>query len=109
MNTLAQLSGRTVLLTLIAVWYLAMSLVAFVTFAVDKSRAPRVGARRVSERTLHVLSGMGGFPGSMAAMWGLRHKNRKLGFVVITIGLAGLHVAAWVIVILWRNGWVQTR
>ena len=109
MSTLAQLSGRAVLLTLIAVWYAALSLVAFVTFAFDKSRAKRVGASRVPERTLHVLSGMGGFPGSMAAMWRLRHKNRKFGFVMVTIGLAGLHVGAWVLVILWRAGVFQTQ
>lgn len=42
-------------------------------------------------------------------MWGLRHKNRKLGFVLITVGLAALHVSAWLLMILWRAEVFQTR
>lgn len=83
-------------------WYVVTSLVAFVVFAIDKSRAQRVGSRRTPERTLHMLSALGGFPGSMVAMWGIRHKNRKVGFVVITVGLAAVHLAAWVVVVVVR-------
>ncbi len=87
---------------LVGAWYIAWSVVTFVVFAIDKRLAQR-GARRVPERTLHGLSLAGGFVGAIAAMMLVRHKNRKVGFVVITVVIAGTHVGAWVV------GWMVRR
>lgn len=81
------------------IWYAALSLLAFAAFAIDKSRVQRPGARRIPERTLHILSGLGGFPGSFLAMALVHHKNRKLPFIVITLILAAAHLACW---LAWR-------
>jgi uncharacterized membrane protein YsdA (DUF1294 family) len=80
-------------------WYGVASVVAFVGFAVDKraARGGRVGGRRIRERTLHGLEAVGGWPGALVAMVVLRHKNRKVGFVVVTCVIAAVHVGAWVV------------
>jgi uncharacterized membrane protein YsdA (DUF1294 family) len=92
------------MLLILAGWYVAASMAACVVFAVDKQLATR-GMRRVPERTLHGLSWAGGFPGSIAAMWVVRHKNRKVGFVVMTVAAAVGHVGFWIALLtVWRRG-----
>jgi uncharacterized membrane protein YsdA (DUF1294 family)/cold shock CspA family protein len=56
--------------------YLAMSVVAFLTYALDKSAAGKQ-ARRTPESTLHFLALAGGWPGALLAQQFLRHKSIK--------------------------------
>lgn len=62
--------------------YGAMSIAAFVIYAIDKSAAKQ-GRWRISERTLHLLALAGGWPGALAAQRLLRHKNAKREFQVV--------------------------
>jgi len=67
----------------VVLWaYVVASVAAFVAYAVDKSAAGG-GRRRVSESTLHLLAGLGGWPGALVAQRVLRHKTRKLGFQIV--------------------------
>jgi len=59
--------------------YIAVSLVTFVIYALDKSAA-RSGAWRTQESTLHLLSLVGGWPGALIAQQKLRHKTKKQSF-----------------------------
>lgn len=59
--------------------YLGMSLLTFLTYALDKSAAQR-GAWRTSESTLHALALLGGWPGALIAQRLLRHKSAKQPF-----------------------------
>ncbi|MFC5929751.1 DUF1294 domain-containing protein [Cryobacterium melibiosiphilum] len=59
--------------------YLAMSVVCFVAYAVDK-RAAVAGRWRVSESTLLTLGLLGGWPGAIIAQQTLRHKTQKASF-----------------------------
>ena len=59
--------------------YLATSVVTFILYAVDKSAARR-DPSRISEKTLHVLSLAGGWPGAILAQQSLRHKSSKKSF-----------------------------
>jgi len=70
--------------------YLAMSLVTFVAYWMDKRAAAR-GSWRTPEKRLHVLSLLGGFPGALVAQRVLRHKNRKLRFHWVTWATLVLH------------------
>lgn len=59
--------------------YVVMSLVTYVTYAMDKSAARR-GTWRTSENTLHLLSLLGGWPGALIGQQVLRHKSSKAPF-----------------------------
>ncbi len=80
----------------LALIYLVASLVTFGVYALDK-RAAVHGKRRVSERTLHWLALVGGWPGALLAQRLLRHKTRKPFFRMmlwLTVGLHGVLLAA---------------
>jgi uncharacterized membrane protein YsdA (DUF1294 family) len=80
-------------------WFGLASLAAFALFAIDKARAAR-NARRIPERTLHALELLGGWPGALAAMALVRHKNRKPAYWLVTLAIIALHAglaAAWLI------------
>jgi uncharacterized membrane protein YsdA (DUF1294 family) len=76
-----------------AAWYAALSLFAFIAYALDKYAARR-GERRTPERTLHLLALVGGWPGGMLAQRMLRHKSRKPVFHAVLWASALLHLAA---------------
>ena len=78
----------------VAAVYAGMSLVTFVAFAWDKSRAVRA-QRRVPERTLHLFELLGGWPGALAGQHWLRHKSEKLSYRVVLWAIVVLHLAGW--------------
>ncbi|MDJ0918273.1 MAG: DUF1294 domain-containing protein [Woeseiaceae bacterium] len=63
----------------ILIGYVALSFIAFIAYALDKSAAKR-GAWRTSEKTLLLLGLAGGWPGSLIAQQTLRHKSKKASF-----------------------------
>lgn len=56
-----------------------ISLVAGITFAVDKSKAKK-GKWRVPEATLHWLEAAGGVLAVLLLMYTIRHKNAKFSY-----------------------------
>lgn len=86
------LAGRLPLAVL--VMYLIASLVAFFTYAFDKSAARR-DQWRIRESTLHGFALLGGWPGALAAQRLLRHKSAKASFqatfwVTVTLNCGAL-------------------
>tara|TARA_B100001059_G_scaffold107027_1_gene106676 strand:- start:522 stop:869 length:348 start_codon:yes stop_codon:yes gene_type:complete len=75
-------------LYVVGAWYLVMGLYTFMSFARDKHAARR-HRRRTSERHLHILELLGGFLGAWIAILVLRHKSRKLSFLVISVLTSG--------------------
>ncbi len=78
------------------IYYLAVSAVTFIIYATDKSAA-RAGEWRTRERTLHIFSLIGGWPGAAIAQSFLRHKSKKVKFrsvfwltVIINCGILAL-------------------
>lgn len=59
--------------------YLCLSLLTFITYAIDKSAAKR-SKWRTKESTLHWLALMGGWPGALFTQHTLRHKSVKTSF-----------------------------
>ena len=59
--------------------YLAVSIICFLFYAVDKSAATK-GHWRVSETTLLLWGVVGGWPGAIVAQQTLRHKTQKVSF-----------------------------
>ena len=69
--------------------YLALaSLVAFIMYGADKSKAKR-GAWRISEKALLLAGFLGGAVGALCAMQLFRHKTKHYYFYAVNIlGLA---------------------
>lgn len=82
----------TVALVLVPLYAIA-SLLTLAVFGVDKRRA-RAGARRVPERTLHLLELCGGWPGALLGMQLFRHKRRKARYFLVTALIAAAHLVA---------------
>lgn len=61
--------------------YQGASVLAFLTYAFDKSAA-RSGRWRTPESTLHIIGLLGGWPGALLAQRALRHKSGKLSFQI---------------------------
>lgn len=80
--------------------YGGMSLATLAAFGWDKAAAAR-GARRIPERTLHLLELLGGWPGALLGAALFRHKTRKPSYLLATGAVAIVHVMAW--------GWILRR
>ena len=68
-----------------------MSLVCFIAYGLDKRQAVN-GGRRVSERTLHLMAFLGGWPGALLAQLEFRHKTQKVKFRIVFWMIVVLHV-----------------
>jgi uncharacterized membrane protein YsdA (DUF1294 family) len=81
------------------------STIAFILYGIDKRRAIRKQPR-ISERTLHLLSILGGWPGAHLAQQLFRHKTLKVSFRLVF----WLTVAIHLIIIGWGiwSGWPIT-
>ncbi len=76
---LAHLVGSGQIPMVVAVVYLAASLVTFMTYALDKGAA-QSGQWRTQENTLHLMGIAGGWPGAIVAQQLFRHKSSKRKF-----------------------------
>jgi uncharacterized membrane protein YsdA (DUF1294 family)/cold shock CspA family protein len=80
----------------VATTYAIFSVCTFGAYALDKSAA-RNGQYRLSERSLHIVALLGGWPGALIAQQVLRHKTTKPGFrevfwVTVVLNLLGFVV-----------------
>ena len=78
--------------------YGVMSVVAFSAYGWDK-RCAKLGRRRIPEKTLHGLAFFCGWPGAVVGQQLFRHKRRKFAFMLITLIIVVLHLAAWAFVV----------
>lgn len=72
------------------------SVAGFLAFGWDKFRAGRERSR-VSEKLLHLISALGGWPGAVLGQQYFRHKTLKVRFRLILTTIIAVHVlvAAW--------------
>ncbi len=85
---------------MVLVVYIGLSLMTFLVYAVDKSAAIN-GRWRTPEKTLHLLSVTGGWPGALLAQQLLRHKCSKPSFVAVFWITVAANVAGFVA---WHSG-----
>jgi uncharacterized membrane protein YsdA (DUF1294 family) len=75
-----------------------LNFAAFMLFALDKWRA-RVHGPRISEKTLGLVTMMGGATGSILGQYFCRHKTRRFTFFLFNItGIAVLYALLYVYV-----------
>ena len=75
--------------------YPAMSLLTFVLYADDKSRAIK-GKWRTREATLHLCELIGGWLGAFIAQQKLRHKSSKVSYQLVFWIIVAAHIVIWV-------------
>lgn len=71
-------------------WLASGSIVTFAVYGLDKGSA-KLHIWRVSERTLHLMSLLGGFGGAALGLILWQHKFRKGVFIVVILLSALLH------------------
>ena len=81
--------------TILLIWVLAWTLIAFALMGIDKWKA-RHDSWRIPEKTLFLSAILGGTIGSLTGMYLFRHKTKHLSF---TIGMP-LILAVQVILVL---------
>lgn len=69
----------------------ACSLIVFVLYGIDKRQAVREKSR-ISERTLHAFSVLGGWPGAHLARGFFRHKTQKMSFRLVFWLIVAIHM-----------------
>lgn len=89
---LSGIDNRKAILISMIIWILALSVIAFIMFAVDKKRA-KGHKWRISEATLIFLSVIGGALGAFPAMLIFRHKIRKPLFIITVPAMTLIHIA----------------
>lgn len=72
---------------------LVFSAIAFVAFGLDKRAAVR-GTSRTPEKTLLLMSLLGGWPGALIARRVFRHKTRKQPFTALLYTTIAFHLIA---------------
>jgi uncharacterized membrane protein YsdA (DUF1294 family) len=87
-------------LLLYGAWLFAASVLTFIFYGLDKRKAAS-DAWRIPERTLHLLSLVGGFAGGWAGRTVFRHKTQKPIFLIILIAATLIHCG--VFYLLWKK------
>ena len=78
-------------------YFLAINIIGFLIMFIDKQKAKR-GAWRIPEKTLFIITALGGGIGTTAGMYVFRHKTQKLQFV---IGLPFITILEIILAIYW--------
>jgi uncharacterized membrane protein YsdA (DUF1294 family) len=77
----------------LAVYGLA-SVVALAFYWYDKRQAKN-NQMRISEKTLHLIEALGGWPGALLAQQWFRHKTQKQPFQWVFRLIVAGHIALW--------------
>ena len=65
----------------IIIYFVFINLIGFFVMWLDKRKAKK-GAWRIPEKTLFIITGLGGGIGTTAGMYVFRHKTKKIQFVI---------------------------
>jgi uncharacterized membrane protein YsdA (DUF1294 family) len=90
------------LLPLVAHWLVAVNLITFAYYGLDKFLARKL-LWRIPEVTLYTLSALGGSPAALLAMGYFRHKTIKPSFRIVFWSIAVLQIVltAYIVKLLW--------
>ena len=65
----------------IVIYFIIINLIGFLIMYIDKQKAKK-GKWRIPERTLFIVTALGGGIGTIAGMHVFRHKTQKIAFVI---------------------------
>ena len=79
----------------IIIYLIIINIIGFLVMYIDKQKAKK-GKWRIPEQTLFIVTALGGGIGTIAGMYTLRHKTKKLKF---TVGLPVILILEIILVI----------
>lgn len=65
----------------IIIYLIVINIIGFLIMFIDKQKAKR-GAWRIPEKTIFIITALGGGIGTIAGMYIFRHKTQKLNFII---------------------------
>ena len=65
----------------IIIYFIIINLIGFFIMWLDKRKAIK-GAWRIPEKTLFIITAVGGGIGTIAGMYTFRHKTQKIAFII---------------------------
>lgn len=65
----------------IIIYFIIINILGFLIMFIDKQKAKK-GKWRIPEKTIFIVTALGGGIGTIAGMYTFRHKTQKVGFVV---------------------------
>ena len=82
----------------IIIYLIAINIIGFLAMGIDKRKAEK-GKWRIQEKTLFMITVLGGGIGTISGMYTFRHKTQKIGF---TIGLPAILILEIITVIYFK-------
>ena len=65
----------------IIIYLISINVIGFLIMWIDKRKAIK-GSWRIPEKTLFIITAIGGGIGTIAGMYTFRHKTKKLNFII---------------------------
>ena len=65
----------------IIIYFVIINIIGFLIMYIDKQKAKK-GKWRIPEKTLFIITALGGGIGTIAGMYIFRHKTQKIAFVI---------------------------
>lgn len=81
----------------IIIYFVVINIIGFLIMFIDKQKAKK-GAWRIPEKTIFIITALGGGIGTIAGMYTFRHKTQKIQFV---IGLPFITILESILAIYW--------
>lgn len=86
----------------IIIYIIAINIIGFLAMFIDKQKAKR-GYWRIPEKTLFILTFLGGGIGTISGMYLFRHKTKKMYFIV---GFPAILITQIILIIYW---WISSN
>ncbi len=93
------MTTKQIVILAYAGWLVLLSIIAFIAYGVDKSKAKK-GKWRTKEKTLLLLSFLGGAFGGYPAMLIFRHKTKGEHWYFTAVNLLGLAIHITLVILL---------
>ena len=93
------MTTKQIVILAYAGWLVLLSIIAFIAYGVDKSKAKK-GKWRTKEKTLLLLSFLGGAFGGFPAMLVFHHKTKGEHWYFTVVNLLGLMVHTTLLILL---------
>lgn len=93
------MTTKQIVILAYAGWLVLLSIIAFIAYGVDKSKAKK-GKWRTKEKTLLLLSFLGGAFGGFPAMLVFHHKTKGEHWYFTVVNLLGLMIHTTLLILL---------